>query len=99
MNIVLSGLLYQIGNASYSIYLTHLVVFPEIQMTAVTLGFYGNIPRPVFALASACICTLLGYGIYRVAEAPLHRVGRRLARAGGAYAQNLDWSRRQRARA
>ncbi len=94
-NIVLSGWLYHVGNASYSIYLTHLVVFPEIQWVAARLGFYENVPRPIFALAAAGLCTLTGYGIYRVVEAPLHQVGRRLAKAGGAYARNMRRSRGQ----
>jgi exopolysaccharide production protein ExoZ len=55
--------LFEIGNASYSIYLTHI-------FTLVTI--HALLPHGTLSiLASMCICAMVGYGVYRLIERPM----------------------------
>ena len=63
------NLLFEIGNASYSIYLTH--IFTLIVIRAVLPHGLPSI------LASMCICAAVGYGGYRFIERPMTQMLRR----------------------
>ena len=55
--------LFEIGNASYSIYLTH--IFTLVIIRAV-------LPHGLLSiLASMVICAMVGYGVYRIVERPM----------------------------
>jgi peptidoglycan/LPS O-acetylase OafA/YrhL len=85
--------LKRVGDASYSLYLTHLVVLAVTQQLARYWHIYDHIPRPLFAVALFLICIISSRVVYRLFEHPLHVFSRRLA---AAIEEHFDRSRRSR---
>ena len=69
------------GDASYSIYLLHYIVFLIAAMASVRLGF--TLPTWVcepFRFAAIAACRLISYLTWRVIERPMIRLGDQLSR-------------------
>jgi exopolysaccharide production protein ExoZ len=74
-------LLVLAGDASYSIYLLHYIVFLIAAMASVRLGF--TLPTWVcepFRFAAIAACCLISYLTWRVIERPMIRFGNQLSR-------------------
>jgi len=74
-------LLVLAGDASYSIYLLHYIVFLIAAMASVRLGF--TLPTWVcepFRFAAIAACCLISYLTWRVIERPMIRLGDQLSR-------------------
>jgi exopolysaccharide production protein ExoZ len=63
-----------IGNASYSIYLTHVLVLPAVAKAFAVLGPVDHPAVAVlFVMASMAVATFVGLLVYRLVEAPIDR--------------------------
>lgn len=66
--------LLDIGNASYSIYLTHVLVLPGVAKAFAVLGSVDNpATAMLFVVASMAVATAVGLLVYRLVEAPIDR--------------------------
>jgi exopolysaccharide production protein ExoZ len=67
--------LLAIGNASYSIYLTHVLILPGVAKAFGAVFRQADTPGValLFVLASVAVATLFGILVYRLLEAPIDR--------------------------
>ena len=63
--------LQYLGNASYSIYLWHAVVFLGLAQLFVKLGLVGTVHSSLLAVAMGCVGLLVGLASYHALEKPL----------------------------
>lgn len=71
-------LLEELGNASYSIYLTHVFTLAAVTVWVGRLGLPANLLGATLAMGLAMLaCTAVGVGVYRWVELPLTSLMRR----------------------
>jgi exopolysaccharide production protein ExoZ len=69
-----SRILVTLGNASYSIYLSHVLVLPVFARLWTAIGFDGGGAAGLaFALAALIVCAVAGVVLWQIVERPLLR--------------------------
>lgn len=80
-----SRVMHLLGDASYSIYLTHGLAMSAIGAVWMRTGLAAHTPTFIlFVPVSIAVATIAGVITYRVAEKPLHDLSRNLVRRGTA---------------
>ena len=83
-------LLQEIGNASYSIYLTHFFVVGMLIAFA-SRAHLSPEPRALLAFLAIPLTAIVGIGVYRFFERPVMSALARRRRADKAVAGNVNW--------
>ena len=69
-----SRILVTLGNASYSIYLSHVLILPVFARLWTAVGLDGGGAAGLaFALAALIVCAVAGVLLYQIVERPLLR--------------------------
>jgi exopolysaccharide production protein ExoZ len=66
-------LLAELGNSSYSLYLTHTLTYPLLSKLWLKLGWFQATPAVVFVVVASTACIAAGHGFYLVMERPVMR--------------------------
>jgi exopolysaccharide production protein ExoZ len=66
-------LLAELGNSSYSLYLTHTLTYPLLSKLWLKLGWFHAAPAVVFVVVASVACIGAGHGFYLVVERPIMR--------------------------
>lgn len=68
---VKSGLLYALGESSYSIYLTHIFVLPALAKIWVAINLDAYFAAEIFVLVASVSAVIVGHIAYKLTEKPI----------------------------